>query len=66
LVVSIEGLAQLALGECVNHQGQSHNQGEGFDALGLFDKNTTGKEDRKPLWFIDLKSLSLGVRFRSA
>ena len=45
LVLVLEGVAQLAFGQGVDHQGECHNQGEGLDPLGLFDKDTTDKEE---------------------
>ena len=44
LVLVFEGLTQLASCQGVDHQGESHNQGQGLDPLGLFDKDTTDKE----------------------
>ena len=53
LVLVLEGVAQLAFGQGVDHQGEGHNQGEDLDPLGLFDKDTTDKEEgvfeREPL-----------------
>jgi hypothetical protein len=44
LVLVFEGLAQLAFGQGVDHQGEGHDEGQSLDPLGLFDKDTTDKE----------------------
>ena len=44
LVLVFAGLAQLAFCQGVDHQGKGHDEGQGLDPLGLFDKDTTDQE----------------------
>ena len=45
LILVFEGLAQLAFGQSIDHQSEGHDEGQGLDPLGLFDKDTTDKEE---------------------
>ena len=45
LLLGVEGLPQFAFGEGIDHQGEGHDEGQGFHPLGLFDKDAAGKEE---------------------
>ena len=46
LVLGFQSLSQFPFGEGIDHQGKGHDESQGFDALRLFDKDATGKEER--------------------